>query len=131
MYELAHGEAKRHSNEMVQKSLEFDKEKRKHEARKHREAIDKLVEYETDSDDEHGLETDNVKGLKIIPNNTTLINDFKSRQSRVKESTQQSILDENTEYNEKQMLIRIFRKYRQGLNRLFCFTQRKYGRLRW
>ena len=47
MYELAHGETKRHSNEMVQKSLELDKEKRKHEARKHREAIDKLVEYET------------------------------------------------------------------------------------
>ena len=71
MYELAHGETKRHSNEMVQKSLELDKEKRKHEARKHREAIDKLVEYETDSDDEHGLETDNVKGLKNLPNNTT------------------------------------------------------------
>ena len=61
MYELAHGETKRHADEMVQKSLDLDKEKRKHEARKHREAIDKLVEYETDSDDEHGLETDNTR----------------------------------------------------------------------
>ena len=80
MYELAHGETKRHSNEMVQKSLELDKEKRKHEARKHREAIDKLVEYETDSDDEHGLETDNERVEEFTKQYYTLINDVKSCQ---------------------------------------------------
>ena len=91
MYELAHGEAKRHADEMVQKSLDLDKEKRKHEARKHREAIDKLVEYETDSDDEHDLETDD------LPNNTASSPAIsKAANQGVEESTQQSILDENT-----------------------------------
>ena len=60
--------------------------------------------------------------MKIIPNNTASSSTMsKAANEGVKESTQQSVLDENTEYNEKQMLIRIFRKYRQGLHRLFLF----------
>ena len=131
MYELAHVKRKGIQMKWFRNRWSWIK-KRGDEARKHREAIDKLVEYETDSDDEHDLETNNTRtgrGSKIIPNNTASSPAMsKAANQGVEESTQQSILDENTAYNEKQMLIRIFRKYRQGLNRLFLFYSKEYVR---
>ena len=125
MYELAHGESKRHADKIIKRSQDLDREKRKHEARKHRESIDKLVEYETDSGDERELNTDTTpteKGPKKAPNSTRLSPAMpKTVRRGGEESTQPIVLDENTDYSEKQMLISIFRKYRQGLHRLFMF----------
>ena len=130
MDDLAHGDARKFVNKIVDKSKELDKELRKHRARKHRKVIDTNFEYETESDDDdddvNSDTGDDKMGKFASPYKRKEIANRNSPKNKISRSpgspvNEAYVVDQSKVPDKKKMLIRIFKKYRQGLHRLFQF----------